>query len=153
MACRAKHRLQPCEPKSRPAEARKTRPAGFGTNPSATCESCVCKSTLLLNRANAACGSEPGDSRSDDPPCRETAARATLQVAKKISKKNDCKQRNSTNCKKRRTTETGAKPAPKTTIPITQPRHYAASGLLNLQTTLTKAVAPVTPGVKLPLQR
>ena len=32
-------------------------------------------------------------------------------------------------------------------------RHYAASGLLNLQTTLTKAVTPVTPGVKLPFQR
>ena len=30
-ACRAKHRLQPCEPKPRPAEARKTRSAGFGT--------------------------------------------------------------------------------------------------------------------------
>ncbi len=50
----------------------------------------------------------------------------------------------------RRTTETGAKPAPKTTIPITQPRHYAASGLLNLQTTLVQAVACTTPGVKLP---
>ena len=25
-ACRAKHRLQPCEPKPRPAEARNTRP-------------------------------------------------------------------------------------------------------------------------------
>ena len=37
---------------------------------------------LFLNRANAACGSEPGDSRSDDPPCRETAARATLRIAK-----------------------------------------------------------------------
>ena len=31
MAYRAKHRLQPCEPKPRHAEARKTRPAGFGT--------------------------------------------------------------------------------------------------------------------------
>ena len=30
-AYRAKHRLQPCEPKPRPAEARKTRSAGFGT--------------------------------------------------------------------------------------------------------------------------
>ena len=29
--CRDKHRLQPCEPKPRPAEARNTRPAGFGT--------------------------------------------------------------------------------------------------------------------------
>ncbi|WP_304472292.1 hypothetical protein, partial [uncultured Parasutterella sp.] len=31
--------------------------------------------------------------------------------------------------------------------------HYAASGLLNLPTTLTKAVTLVTPGVKLPFQR
>ncbi len=30
-ACRDKHRLQPGEPKPRPAEARKTRSAGFGT--------------------------------------------------------------------------------------------------------------------------
>ena len=30
------------------------------------------------------------------------------------------------------------------------PRHYAASGLLNLQTTLAQAVACTTPGVKLP---
>ena len=37
----------------------------------------------------------------------------------------------------------GAKPAPKTTIPLTQPRHYAASGLLNLPT------APVRPFDKL----
>ena len=29
--CRTTIRLQPCEPKPRPAEARKTRPAGFGT--------------------------------------------------------------------------------------------------------------------------
>ncbi|WP_304953603.1 hypothetical protein, partial [uncultured Alistipes sp.] len=33
---------------------------------------------------------------------------------------------------------------------LTLLRHYAASGLLNLRTTLTKAVTPVTPGVKLP---
>ena len=33
--CRDKHRLQPCEPKPRPAEARKTRPADFGTKTSA----------------------------------------------------------------------------------------------------------------------
>jgi hypothetical protein len=41
----------------------------------------------------------------------------------------------------------------RTTIFFTHPRHYAASGLLNLQTTLTKAVAPVTPGVKLPVAK
>ena len=87
-ACRTKHRLQPCEPKPRHAEARNTRPAGFGTNPSATCESCVCKSTLLLNRANAACGGTPGDSRSGEPPRREAAARATLRITKPQNEKN-----------------------------------------------------------------
>jgi len=40
-------------------------------------------------------------------------------------------------------------PQPNNDFPLNLTRHYAASGLLNLQTTLTKAVTPVTPGVKL----
>ncbi len=55
--------------------------------------------------------------------------------------------RNSTNCK---TAENRRKPRPINKQSLNHPRHYAASGLLNLQTTLTRAVAPVTPGVKLP---
>ena len=39
---------------------------------------------------------------------------------------------------------------PKQTIPLILPRHYTASGLLNLHTSLTRALTPVTPGVKLP---
>ncbi len=35
-------------------------------------------------------------------------------------------------------------------IPLILPRHYTASGLLNLHTSLTRALTPVTPGVKLP---
>ncbi len=45
------------------------------------------------------------------------------------------------------------KPSDKTNNSLNPPRHYTASGLLNLRTTLTRAVTPVTPGVKLPLQR
>uniref|UniRef100_UPI00272A669E hypothetical protein n=1 Tax=uncultured Alistipes sp. TaxID=538949 RepID=UPI00272A669E len=42
---------------------------------------------LFLNKANAACGGEPGDSRSGEPPCRETAARATLRITKPQNEK------------------------------------------------------------------
>jgi hypothetical protein len=55
------------------------------------------------------------------------------ELQKTISEKNDCKQ-----------------PQTNSDFPLILPRHYAASGLLNLQTTLTKAVTLVTPGVKLP---
>ena len=91
-ACRDKHRLQPCEPKPRPAEARKTRPAGFGTR---------------------------------TPPV--PLSKPIKPAVKQPQTNND--------------------------FLLTLPRHYAASGLLNLRTTLTEAVTPVTPGVKLPLQR
>ncbi|MDE6827582.1 MAG: hypothetical protein K2P46_02545, partial [Alistipes sp.] len=70
---------------------------------------------LFLNKANAACGGEPGDSRSGDPPRREAAARATLQVAKN----NLPKKRLQTTANEQR-------------FSLNPPRHYAASGLLNL---------------------
>ena len=99
-ACREKHRLQPCEPKPRPAEARRTRPAGFGT------------------RISLIALSKPGTGRGS----RNTASCKTA------------KNRQSNNCTQ-------------TTLPyIILLRHYAVSGLLNLQTTLTKAVTLVTPG-------
>ena len=99
---RAKHRLQPCEPKPRPAEARKTRPADFGTR---------------------------------------------IFLVPLLKPRTGCGSRNSTNYK----TAEPQKPA------IEQPsannyslsillRHYAASGLLNLPTSLAEAVVSATPG-------
>ncbi len=83
--------------------------------------------TLFLNKANAACGGELGDSRSGEPPRREAAARAILRIAKPP--------------------KTGAKqPQTNNDFLLILPRLYAASGLLNLRTTLTRAVTLVTPG-------
>ncbi len=93
---RAKHRLQPCEPKPRPAEARRIYKSPFltGLAPLASAREQLLRRpkqslrtkqrALFLNKANAACGGEPGDSRSGEPPRREAAARAILRIAKPI---------------------------------------------------------------------
>ncbi len=91
-ACRAKHRLQPCEPKPRPAEARRHSPPlasareQHSADRSRACE--LKQRALFLNKANAACGGEPGDSRSGELPRREAAARATLRITKPQNEKN-----------------------------------------------------------------
>ena len=100
---RAKYRLQPCEPKPRPAEARKTRPADFGTRTTTApteAELANLQRTLFLNEANVACGAA-------SPATAEAASFRTgrlrlaqhCKLQKTISKKNDCKQRKPTNCK------------------------------------------------------
>ena len=101
---RAKHRLQPCEPKPRHAEARRIYKSPFltGLAPRASAReqhsadrSRACElTTYALSERSERClrSSESGDSRSGEPPRREAATRATLQVAKTISEKNDCKQ-------------------------------------------------------------
>ena len=70
--------------------------------------------------------SEPGESRSDDPPRREAAARATLRIAKPPK----------TGGKQPQRTNSFNPPAP------LRCQRTAES----TQTTLTRAVAPVTPG-------
>ena len=103
-AYRDKHRLQPCEPKPRHAEARKTRPADFGTR--------IFLVPLLKPRTG--CGS------------RNTANYKTAEQENRRKKTPD-----------------------KTNNLLTLLRHYAASGLLNLQTTLMRTMIRTTPGVKL----
>ena len=71
--------------------------------------------TYALSERSLWRGGDPGDSRSGEPPRWEAAARATLRIAKP---QNDKKRRSNNR--------------PQTTIPLTQPRHYTASGLLNL---------------------
>jgi hypothetical protein len=68
-------------------------------------------------------------------------------LQKTISEKNDCKQRKPTNCKTAKKQRSNNR---KERILLTLPRHYAASGLLNLQTTLIRTMIRTTPGVKLP---
>ena len=75
---------------------------------------------LFLNKANAACG--------------ELARRKLKQRA---SAPGDCGSRATLR-------------TPNNYSLSILPRHYAASGLLNLRTTLVQAVACTTPGVKLP---
>ncbi len=70
------------------------------------------------------------------------------KLQKTISEKNDCKQRKPTNCKTAKNRR--KKPPDKTNNSLNPPRHYAASGLLNLQTTLMRTMIRTTPGVKLP---
>ena len=137
-ACRDKHRLQPCEPKPRHAEARRIYKSPFltGLAPRASARkqhsadrSRACELTMyaLSERTDAACRGEPGDSRSDDPPCRKAAARATLRIVK-LSKTG------------------GKQPQPNNDFLLILPRHYTASGLLNLPAALAQAVACTTPG-------
>ena len=64
----------------------------------------------------------------------------TRTFAPPLSKPGDCELKTQNDKKP------AQKPPQKQTIPLTLLRHYAASGLLNLLTTLTKAVTPVTPG-------
>jgi hypothetical protein len=86
---------------------------------------------LFLNRANAACGSEPGDSRSDDPPCRETAARAILRIAKNNLRKKRLQTTQAYELQNRKKTAI-KQPQTNNDFLLTLLRHYAASGLLNL---------------------
>ena len=89
--------------------------------------------TLFLNEANAACGAaSPATTEVTIHRAGRLRPAQHCKLQKTISKKNDCKQPQTNNDF------------------LYPPRHYAASGLLNLPTTLTKAVTPVTPGVKLP---
>ncbi len=144
--CRNTIRLQPCEPKPRPAEARKTRPADFGTNPSATCESCVCKSTLLLNRANAACGAaSPAKAEAASLRVGRLRLAQHCELQKTIFEKR-LQTTQAYELQNRRTTKTGGQTTANKQRFLTLPRHYAASGLLNLRTTLTRAVTLVTLG-------
>ncbi len=135
-ACRDKHRLQPGEPKPRPAEARKYSPRGLrhenNTAPTEA-ELANLQRTLFLNKANAACGSEPGDSRSSELPHRKAAARATLRIAKPQNEKN-----------RRKKTARQNKQFLKPTAPLRRQRTAEST------TSLTRAVTPVTPG-RLPL--
>ena len=55
------------------------------TDRSRACE--LKQRALFLNGANVACGSEPGDSRSGEPPRREAAACATLRITKPQNEK------------------------------------------------------------------
>ena len=120
MAYRDKHRLQPCEPKPRPAEARRIYKSPFltGLAPRASARkqhsadrsrACELKQrALFLNRANAACvwgGAVIAEVTIHRAERLRLAQRCELQ--KTISPKNDCKQRKPTNCKNRRTTKNG----------------------------------------------
>ena len=109
--------------------------------------------------------SESGKSRSDEPPCREVLSRTTLRVAKLPNEKNRLQTTQANELQNRRTRKATANNATQRIAKLPNeknrskkqnnyslsihPHHYAASGLLNLPTTLTKAVTPVTPGVKL----
>ncbi len=133
-ACRAKHRLQPGEPKPRPAEARKTRPAGFGTKTTTApteAELANLQPALFLNKANAACG---------------VASPATTEAASlragRLRLTQHCELQN------RRTTKNGDRTIVRKQLFLINPptplrRQRTAE---STQTTLTRAVTPITPG-------
>mgnify|MGYP001115646667 CR=1 FL=1 len=104
------------------------RPADFGTrtSPALTMKQSLRtkQRALSLNKADAACGGG-----------RQPKRRASAP---------DCGPRDSANCKtiENRWQTT----ANEQRFSFKPPRHYAASGLLNLLTTLAQAVACTTPG-------
>ena len=119
-ACRAKHR--------RSAVRAEAPPCGGSQN-----------SPRWLRHENISCTTIKTENR------LRPAQHCKLQ--KTISEKNDCKQRKPTNCKTAKKQRSNNR---KERILLTLPRHYAASGLLNLQTTLIRTMIRTTPGVKLP---
>ena len=141
-ACRAKHRLQPCEPKPRPAEARRIYKSPFLTG--------------LAPRASAREQHSADRSRACELTTYALSERSLWrggsrrQPKRQASAPEDCGPRNSANCKTAERQKTAIEqPSANNYFLSILPRHYAASGLLNLQTTLTRAITPVTPGVKL----
>ncbi len=121
---RAKHRLQPCEPKPRPAEARRYSPRWLrhenNTVPTEA-ELANLQRTLFLNEANATCRARP----------------ATAEA--RTSAPGDCGSRNTANYKtaERQKTAIEQPSANNYSLSILL-RHYAASGLLNLPAALTR---------------
>ena len=143
MACRAKHRIQPCEPKPRPAEARRIYKSPFltGLAPRASARkqhsadrsrARELKPACALSERSERClrSSEPSESRSAN--LRAGRLRPAQHCELQNRQKPAVKQPHANNY----------------SLSILS-RHYAASGLLNLLTTLAQAVACTTPGVKL----
>ena len=134
--CRAKHRRSAVRAEAPPCGGSQNSPRWLRhENNSCADRSKACElkqRALFLNRANAACGSEPGDNRSGELPHRKTAARATLRIAKP---QNDKYQRSNN---RKRTT------IPNPPAPLRRQRTAEST------TSLTRAVTPVTPG-RLPL--
>ena len=170
-----KSRLQPCEPKPRPAEARRhsLRWLRHENNTAPTeAELANLQPALFLNEANAACGAaspattevtihragrlrpaqhcELQNRRTAKTGSRTTQFHELQKTAEQ--QKPTIKQRNSTNYKTGKNRRSNNRKQNNYSL-STHLRHYAASGLLNLQTTLTRAVTLVTQGVKLPFQR
>ncbi len=132
--CRAKHRLQPCEPKPRHAEARRYSPRRLrhenNTAPTEAKLANLNQRALFLNKANAACGV-----------ASPAKAEAASLRAGRLSLAQLCELQN------RRTTKTAIEQPSANNYSLSiLLRHYAASGLLNLLTTLAQAVACTTPG-------
>ncbi len=92
---------------------------------------------LFLNRANAACGG--GDRR---------------KPKRRASAPGGCRSRNSANCETAERQKTAIEqPSANNYFLSILPRHYAASGLLNLQTTLTKSHNPCHSGCEVAVER
>ena len=138
--------VQPCEPKPRPAEARRIYKSPFltGLAPRASAReqhsadrsrACELKQrALFLNKANAACGGEPGDSRSAN---RRAVRLRPAQL---------CELQN------RRTTKNGDRTTTRKQLFLINPpaplrRQRTAESTC---TTLVQAVACTSPSVKLP---
>ncbi len=131
-ACRDKHRLQPGEPKPRPAEARRHSPRGLrhenNTAPTEA-ELANLQRTLSLNARTQPAGVSPAKAEA------ASLRAGRLRLAQFCELQN--RQKPAQNNRKQ------------TTIP-NPPRHYVASGLLNLLTTLIRTMIRTTQGVKLP---
>ena len=126
---RAKHRLQPGEPKPRPAEARRYSPRWLrhenNTAPTEA-ELANLQRTLSLNEACGG-GGIPA-----------TAEAASFRTGR-LRPAQLCELQN------RRTTKNGDRTtANEQQFSLNPPRHYTASGLLNLPTTLTKSHNPLS---------
>jgi len=132
MAYRDKHRLQPCEPKPRPAEARKTRPAAFGTK-TTTCadreaEYAKTKRTHQTQSAEwqarrkpkqrtsvpGSCGPRNTESRKTAEREKPTANNATQRLAETAERKKPTANNASQRIAKPKDEKTGKKNARKT---------------------------------------
>ena len=96
-ACRAKYRRSAVRAEAPPRGGSQNSPRGLrhenNTAPTEAKLANLNQRALFLNEANAACGGEPGDSRSGEPPRREAAAHATLRIAKPQNHRNRRKTR------------------------------------------------------------
>jgi len=109
---------------------------------------------LFLNKANAACGAaSPAKAEVTIHRAGRLRLAQHCKLQKTISEKNDCKQRKPTNYKIAKREKLRKTTANEQRFSLNPPRHYAASGLLNLLTTLMRTMIRTTPGVKLPFQR